>query len=155
MNGLVEHAAEVRAVDVPVMHAETDDAAGELVHHDEDPIALEHDRLAPKEVDAPQTVSGMANKRQPRRAVSPVWPIVFRQDAAHEVLVDAERPRHDARDPRTAESGIARLELDDGLDERLAWPRRSRFPRAMARREQATVLATHEGSMKGQECGGT
>ena len=128
-----------------------------LVHHDEAPIALEHDRLAPKEVDAPQTVSGMANKRQPRRAASAVWPIVFLQDATHEVLVDvdAERPRDDARDPRTAESGIARVELDDGLDERLAWPLRARFPRAMARREQATVFATHQGSMKGQECGGT
>ena len=140
-----------------MVHPEADQASRELVHHDEDPVALEHDGLATEEVHAPQTVSCIANERQPRRAASAVWPIVFRQDAAHDVLVDvdAECPRHDARDSRAAESGIARLELDDGLDERLVWPLRSRFPRAMARREQATVFATHEGSLKGQECGGT
>ena len=47
---------------------------------------------------------------------------MFRQRAVHDVLfdVDPERVRDDARNPWTAEPRIARLELDDGLDERLA-----------------------------------
>src|ERR1700726_2495511 len=53
--------------------------------------------------------------------------------------------------PRTAEPRIARLELDDGLDECLARSRRSRLLRARARREQSVVLATHQRLMKCQE----
>ncbi len=153
MNSIVEHATEVRAVDVSVMHGEADDATGELVHDDKHPIALKHDRLAPKEVDAPQTVAGVADERQPRRAVSAAGPIVFDQDAAHEMLVDvdAERPQDDAGKPRTAESRIAGFEFDNGLNERLAWPLRTGFPWAVVRGEQATVLAPHQCPMEGEE----
>ena len=51
----------------------------------------------------------------------------FRQLAVYDVLVDVdpERVRDDARHPRTAEPGIAGLELDDGLDEGLARTLRS------------------------------
>ena len=46
---------------------------------------------------------------------------MFRQHAMYDVLVDvdAERLREDARNPWTAEPRIARLELDDGLDQAL------------------------------------
>ena len=79
--------------------------------------------------------------------------IVFRQHAVHDVLVDVdpERVRDDARNPWTAEPRIARLELDDGLDECLARPLRSGLLRARARREQSAVLATHQRLMKRQE----
>ena len=40
MNGIVEHAAEVRPVDVPVMHAEADDTA------DPDAVMWTNPRLA-------------------------------------------------------------------------------------------------------------
>ena len=50
-NGAVEHAAEAGAIDSPAVYAESDDAAGELVHHHEHPIALEHDGLTPKQVE--------------------------------------------------------------------------------------------------------
>src|SRR5229473_104902 len=62
-----------------------------------------------------------------------------------------ERMRDDARNPRTAEARIARLELDDGLDECLARPLRSGLLRALARREQSAVLATHQRPMPRQE----
>jgi len=47
---------------------------------------------------------------------------VFGEHAVHDVLVDvdAERVRDDAGNPWTAEARIARLEIDDGLDECLA-----------------------------------
>jgi hypothetical protein len=53
--------------------------------------------------------------------------IVFRQHAVDDVFVDVdpEGVRDDVRNPRTAESRIARLELDDGLDECVARPLRS------------------------------
>jgi hypothetical protein len=54
---------------------------------------------------------------------------VFRQDSVHDMFVDIdpERVRDDAGYPRTAEPRIARLELDDGLNERIARPFRSGF----------------------------
>src|SRR5712664_3053998 len=79
--------------------------------------------------------------------------MVFRQHAVHDVLVDIdpEHVRDDARNPWTAEPRIARLELNDGLDECLAWPLWSGLPWARARREQAAVLATHQRPMKRQQ----
>src|SRR5712692_4915841 len=67
--------------------------------------------------------------------------ITFRQHAVYDVFVDInlERVRDDARNPRTAEPRIARLELDDGLDECVARPLRSGLLRARARREQSAV----------------
>src|SRR5947209_2465002 len=79
--------------------------------------------------------------------------IVFRQHAVYDVLVDVdpERVRDDARNPRTAEPRIARLELDDGLDECVARPLWSGRLPALVRREQSAVLATHQRLMKRQE----
>ena len=154
MNGGVEHAAEAGAVDGPAMHAETDDATRELVHDHEHPVAPEHDGLASKEVHAPQAVCRVSDERQPRGpGAARGGAIVFRQHAVHDVLVDVdpERVRDDARNPWTAEPRIARLELDDGLDECLARPLRSGLLRARARREQSAVLATHQRLMKRQK----
>ena len=39
-NGVVEHAAEAGAIDSSPLHAESDEAAGELVHDNEHPVAL-------------------------------------------------------------------------------------------------------------------
>src|SRR5438046_49760 len=114
MNGDVEHAADVGAIDGTTMHADSDEATGELVHDHEHPVAPEHDGLASKKIHAPQAVSGVSDERQPRGPGAGGGPIVFRrQHAVYDVLVDVdpERVRDDARNPRTAEPGIARLEL--------------------------------------------
>src|SRR5262245_42128872 len=136
------------------MHADADKASRELVHDDEHPVALKDDRLASKEVHAPKAVGGVADERQPRRSASaPSWPIVLRQHAIDDVRinVDPERLRDDVRDPWAAEPRIARVEFDDGLDERLVRPFRAGLRRAKRRREQPAVLATHQGLMKRQE----
>src|SRR5262249_36813488 len=65
MDGGVEHAADVDACDGSAMHADANEAMRELVHDDEHPVAPEHDRLASKEVHAPQAVSRVADERQP------------------------------------------------------------------------------------------
>ena len=118
MNGGVEHAAEVGAIDRTAVHADSDEATRELVHHHEHPVAPEHDGLASKKVHAPQAVSRVSDERQPRRpGAARGGTTVFRQHAVDDVFVDVdpERVRDDARNPRTAEPRIARLELDDGL----------------------------------------
>jgi len=117
------------------MRAESDETARELVHHHEHPVAPEHDRLAAKQIDAPEAVCRVADERQPGRAASARgWTIVFRQHAVHHVLVDitAECVSDDARDPWAAESRIAGLEFDDRPDESLvrafrAWLLRARL----------------------------
>src|SRR6266852_1660023 len=154
MDGGVEHAADVGAIDGTTMHADSDEATGELVHDHEHPVAPEHDGLASKKIHTPQAVSRVSDERQPRGpGAARGGAIVFRQHAVYDVLVDVdpERVRDDARNPRTAEPGIARLELDDGLDECGAWPLRSGLLRARARREQSAVLAMHQRLMKRQE----
>src|SRR6202521_4795381 len=154
MNGGVEHATQVGAIDRTTLHADSDEATRELVHDHEHPVAPEHDGLASKETHAPQAVSRVSDERQPRGpGAAGGGAIVFRQHAVYDVLVDVDSEclRDDARNPRTAEPRIARLELDDGLDKCVARPLRSGLLRALARREQSAVLATHQGLMKRQE----
>ena len=132
MDGGVEHAADVGARGGATMHADADKATRELVHDHEHLVAPEHDRLASKEVHAPEAVCGVADERQPRGSGSArSRAIVFRQHAVHHVLVDVdpERPRDDVRNPWTAEPRIARLEFDDGPDECLVrlWLLKSPF----------------------------
>jgi|KBSMisStandDraft_5_1062788.scaffolds.fasta_scaffold12136_6 hypothetical protein len=119
----VEHAAEVDGGDRTAVHADADEATRVLVHDHRHPVALQHDGLAAKEIHAPQTVGRVSDQGQPRgRRTARGWTIVFRQHAGHDVLIDVEpeRVRDDARHSGTAEPRIARLELDDSLDEGLA-----------------------------------
>jgi hypothetical protein len=92
--------ANVGAGDDARLHAEADQAARELVHDQEHSAAPEHDRLASKEVDAPEAVGGVADERQPRGPSSArSRAIVFGQHTVHHVLVDIDPERlHD--DPR-------------------------------------------------------
>src|SRR5262245_5104131 len=64
-NGSVEHAADVDGGRGAAMDGDADEAACELVHHHEHPVAAQHDRLTTKEVHAPETVDSMADQRQP------------------------------------------------------------------------------------------
>ena len=73
-----EHAADVGARNGAAMHADADEATCELVHDHEHPVAPEHDRLASKEVDAPEAVSGVADERQPRGPGAARRAIMFR-----------------------------------------------------------------------------
>jgi hypothetical protein len=88
VNRGVEHAADVGTRDGAAMDTKTDKAARELVHHHEHPITPKHNRLASKQVHAPQAVLGVADERQPRGPGSASSrAIVFGQEAVHDVLV--------------------------------------------------------------------
>src|SRR5216684_7564004 len=94
MNGGVEHAADVGAIDRTTVHADSDEATGELVHDHEHPVAPEHDGLASKEIHTPQAVSRVSDERQPRGPVAAGGgTIVFRQHAVYDVLVDVDSER--------------------------------------------------------------
>src|SRR5215204_5715239 len=87
MNGDVEHAADVGAIDRAAVHAGSDEATRELVHDHEHPVAPEHDGLASKEVHAPQTVCSVSDERQPRGPDSASGgAMVFRQHAVDDVF---------------------------------------------------------------------
>ena len=63
--GLVEHAADADAVDMGGFDAEADDTTRKHVHHHHHPEALQQNRLASKKIDAPQTVAGFSDGREP------------------------------------------------------------------------------------------
>jgi len=65
----VEHTADVGGRGGAALDADADEAARELVHDDEHPVTSEHNRLAAKEVDAPEAVCGVADERQPEGPV--------------------------------------------------------------------------------------
>jgi hypothetical protein len=91
MNGGVEHAAEVGAIDRTTVHTDSDEATRKLVHYYEHPVAPEHDGLASKEIHAPQAVSRVSDERQPRGpGAARGGEIVFRQHAVYDVLVDVD-----------------------------------------------------------------
>ena len=112
VNGRVKHPADVGPGDGAAMNAGANEAARELIHDDEYPVAAEHDRLAANEIHAPEAVGRMADERQPggsrasrRRAIG------FGQHAVHDVLVgvDPERLRDDACDRGQPNRGLRDL----------------------------------------------
>src|SRR5450755_1658641 len=68
--GVVKHSTDRRAVDVSRRHAEADDPACKEIHDGHDPVALEHDGVASKEIDAPQAVLHDSDEREPRWAIA-------------------------------------------------------------------------------------
>ena len=109
-NGRGKHATDVNAGDRAAMQSETNQPARELIHDDEHPITPKHDRLAAKEVHAPEAIGGVTDERQPRRpAPARRRAIVFGQDAVHDVLIDGDpkRLRDNARNSGAPEPRIA------------------------------------------------
>jgi len=66
-DGMIEHAAHSRTVDVFASDAESDDTAGTHVDHHKDPMATQQDRLATKQVDALEAVLGLREESEPGR----------------------------------------------------------------------------------------
>ena len=119
MNGDVEQAADVGAIDGATMHADADEATGELVHDYEHPVAPEHDGLASKQIYAPQAVSRVSDERQPRGpGAAGRGAIVLREHAVYDVLVDIDRER--VRDDVRAIRGQPNRGLRD-LSSTMAW----------------------------------
>jgi hypothetical protein len=74
---VIEHPAQGDTVDFTGVSAEANNAAGELIHDHQDPMTLQRDRLAAKQIHAPQTVFHVAKESQPGRSVSAINDIEF------------------------------------------------------------------------------
>ena len=64
-NGAIEHPAECNAIDNSGVDGKPNDAPRVLIHHDENPVSSQRRRLATEQVEAPQTVLRVTQKRQP------------------------------------------------------------------------------------------
>src|SRR5438094_8257579 len=87
-------------------------------------MAAQEYRFAAKQIDAPQAVLHMSDEAQPGRSIDSCFgSIVFREHPADDVFVDIDaKGTHNLLcDARTANTGIAALELDDRVDEFLRW----------------------------------
>ncbi len=62
---LIEHLAKRGAIDIASVHPKADDAPGELVHDNLDPVGLEENGLAPEQIDAPEAILQVADKGEP------------------------------------------------------------------------------------------
>ena len=63
--GVIEHSAESGAIDSDGLDRKPDDASRILVHHHQNPMSFEGDRLRPKQVDTPETVFGVPQHGDP------------------------------------------------------------------------------------------
>jgi hypothetical protein len=87
------------------------------VHHHHDPEALEQNRFAAKEVDAPQAVLGVPEHSEPRRPTTWQRSIVLDEYASDDFLIDTERARYLLGDLPPAEAGVESFHLDNRFDE--------------------------------------
>ena len=53
---LAKHPTEYWTIDSSCVYAKANDLARELVHDDENPVALEYERFTAKQIDTPQTI---------------------------------------------------------------------------------------------------
>jgi hypothetical protein len=107
------------AIDGALLHSKANDSPCKLIHHDQDPVGFEQDRFHPKQVQAPKTVFGMAQQREPRRTThATIGPIMRCQNPPDDVLVNlnAESFSQLLGNPQAAKTRIALLEFNDGSD---------------------------------------
>jgi len=129
-----------------------DDAAGEDVHHDQNPITFEQNRFAPKEVDAAQAVLGVPDDGEPRRTIT-AWhrSVVPVEYASDDILIDldSESSRYLLGNLAAAEAEVSPLHLDNRADEFSGQIFGSGAP-SLSRPVEQAVLALHQGAVKAQ-----
>jgi hypothetical protein len=63
-HGFIEHSAECGSIDGDGLDSKPDDASRILVHH-QNPMSFQSDRFSPKQVQAPETILGVAQNCKP------------------------------------------------------------------------------------------
>ncbi len=103
------------------VYAKADDAPSERVHDHEHTVGVEQNGLATKKIDAPEAVFLMADKSQPRRAVTGIgpWPIVLFRYSPDNIFIDVNSKYFvDLLGyPGTAKPCVALFQFDHGIDE--------------------------------------
>jgi hypothetical protein len=73
------------------LDSKPDDASRILVHHHQNPMSFEGDRLSPKQVDTPETVFGVPQHGEPGRAMVGSGRLeILLQDSANHVFVEVD-----------------------------------------------------------------
>ncbi len=92
---MVEHATDGYALDVCLLDAESDDATGEHIHHQQHPVTAKQDRFTAKQIHAKEAVLGLREECQPGGAArrGMVGVVVLREHTAHGILVDLDAER--------------------------------------------------------------
>jgi hypothetical protein len=128
------------------MDAEADDSTGELIHDHQHPVGTEDQGLAAEEIDAPQAIFAVSEKREPGRASrAGLRPVALGEHTAHDILVDldTEYKGELLSDPPAAKSRVPVLHFNDGRDQLWSRPLGAWLSTA-PRREQKSVLALHQ-----------
>ncbi len=119
-DGTFEHPAKCDTIDGSGMHAEADDAAGVLIHDDQDPVGPQCNRFTPEQIDTPEAILHEPQEGQPGRAGAMLFRSrVTGENPANRVFVDwdAESQGDLLSDAGTTPGGIAQLHLDDGFND--------------------------------------
>lgn len=87
----IEHPADDWTVEIRRGDTRADDAGDEDIHHDHDPVTIEQNRFARKEVDAPQTVLSVPKDGEPGRTIT-TWhrSVVPDKYASDSIFVDLD-----------------------------------------------------------------
>jgi hypothetical protein len=112
----IERPADGGTVEIRRRNAKADDAAGEDVHHDHNPVVFEQNRFAPKEVDAPQAVLSVPDDGEPGRTITAWhWPVVPDKDASDDIFIDldSESSRYLLGNLAAAKAEISPLHFDN------------------------------------------
>ena len=118
-NGLVKHPAEGHAVDRHRLHTKTDNPAGALIHHHQNPMGFELDGLNPEQVQTPQAVRGLPQQREPGWTPGAFGTEMRCQYPPDDVFVelDPKSVRQLLRDARTTKAWVARFSFEDRADQ--------------------------------------
>jgi len=154
-DGAVEHPAKCGTIDDTGMDAEADDATGELIHEDEDPMGAQDGRFAAEQVDTPETILRVPEEGQPGGTGGMLFrSIVMGEDPSNRVFVDgnAESEGDLLSDAGTPPGGVAKLHLEDGLHNLLTGSLGTRSAPTLGGEKEA-IFSISQGLMKGQKGG--
>ena len=113
-DGVVEHPAYGDAVNRSGFDAKADESSRKDVHDHHYPVTAEEDRFAAEEIDAPETIFGLADQGKPRRSPGArSGSVVSGEDSTNNVFVElyAEGVRDLLGDAHAAETRVTALHL--------------------------------------------
>jgi hypothetical protein len=88
-NRSIQHPAPGRAINDAALNTKTNNATGELIDHDENPVRSQRCGFTAEQIVTPQTVLHVAEERQPGWASRVrLRPVMKAQDTANNILVD-------------------------------------------------------------------
>ena len=90
----LEHPAQRHAIHDAAVNTISNQPTRKLIHHHQNLMGFQYCGFAAEQIATPQTIPGVAEKREPGRTCRiRVWALMNAQDAAHNILVDLNAKR--------------------------------------------------------------